>query len=48
MPRVGFETAGEAIAALKTGTVVTVSCAEGDIGHVYSGSLALGGVDGME
>ena len=25
--------------ALKTGQVVTVSCAEGDVGHVYDGQL---------
>ena len=32
--------AGDAINALTTGTVVTVSCAEGEVGHVYPGSLA--------
>ena len=31
---------GDAINALTTGTVVTVSCAEGEVGHVYPGSLA--------
>ena len=30
----------DAIAKLKTGDVITVCCAEGDIGHVYSGALA--------
>ena len=29
-----------ALAALPTGRVVTVSCAEGDVGHVYDGALA--------
>ncbi len=32
--------AGDATHALTTGTVVTVSCAEGEVGRVYSGSLA--------
>ena len=30
----------DAIAKLKTGDVITVCCAEGDIGHVYKGALA--------
>jgi pyruvate,water dikinase len=31
--------AGDATAVLRDGTVVTVSCAEGDTGHVYEGKL---------
>jgi pyruvate,water dikinase len=32
--------AKDATHALKTGTTVTVSCAEGEVGHVYEGKLA--------
>ena len=31
---------GDATSVLKVGDVVTVSCAEGDTGHIYSGKLA--------
>jgi pyruvate,water dikinase len=31
---------GRATAAIKTGDEVTVSCAEGDVGHVYAGRVA--------
>ncbi len=32
--------AGDVTHTLQTGTLVTVSCAEGDVGHVYQGSVA--------
>lgn len=32
--------AGDVTDTLQTGTLVTVSCAEGDVGHVYEGSVA--------
>ena len=35
--------AGDATATLRDGTVVTVSCSEGDTGHVYEGRLDVRG-----
>jgi pyruvate,water dikinase len=32
--------AGDVTKTLATGTMVTVSCAEGDVGHIYQGSVA--------
>jgi pyruvate,water dikinase len=36
---------GEGLKTLETGRLVTVSCAEGDLGHVYQGALAYSATD---